>query len=161
MRTRIRYLAATLALTAVALGYVLVEGVPVRPGPPRPALHAPIRPPQPLLTAKMILDRGADLSLTADQRRRLEALDQEWQHTSTGPQAAADAAARDLSQFLQQQGTGKATLQELQRQSEDYRELSQELRELRRHHAEAVAQVLTDAQREQFEHLTSAGGGMR
>ena len=161
MSTRIRILAAMLPLTVAALGYVLVEGVPGRPSPPRPAEQAPIRPPQPLLTARMILDRGADLSLTAEQRRRLDALDRGWQQTSRGPQAAADAAARDLSQFLQQQGKGRASLQEIQRQSEEYRERSQELRELWRHHADAVAQALTDTQRQQLEHLTSAGGGTR
>jgi hypothetical protein len=153
-----RYLAATLALTALVMGYVLVEGVSVRPGPPRPAVHAPIRRPAPLLTARLVLEHGSDLSLTPEQRQRLEGLDLEWQQASRGPQAAADAAARDLSHFLQQQGTAQAPLQEIQRQSEDYRERSQELRERRRHHADVVAQVLTHAQRQQIEHLTVAGG---
>ena len=161
MSIRFRNLAATLALTAVAAAYVVVEGVPVRLGPPRPAAHASIQPPRPLLTARMILAHGVDLSLTTEQRNRLETLDREWQARSTGPQAAAEDAARDLSRFLQEQGTGKATLQEIQRQSEDYRERSQELRELRMHHAEAVSRVLTDAQRQRVERLTSPEGGTR
>ena len=161
MSIRFRYLAATLALTAVAAAYVLVEGISLRPGPPRPAAHASIPPPQPLLTARTVLAHGVDLSLTPEQRSRLETLDREWQARSAAPQAAAEAAARELSRYLQEHGTGKASLQEIQGQSEDYRERSQELRELRRNHAEAVSQVLTDAQRQQIERLPSPKGGTR
>ncbi len=156
-----RYLAATLALTAIAIGYVLVEGVPVRPGPPRPAAHAPITRPKPLLTARLALDRANVLSLTAEQRQKLEALEREWRQTSKGPQAAAAAAAEQFSDFLQQQGTNKTNVQEIQRESAEYRERSEELRVLRTHHAEAVAQVLTDAQRQQLERRTSPGGASR
>ena len=83
----------------------------------------------------------------------MDSLDREWQTRSAAPQAAAEAAARELSRFLQEHVTGKATLQEIQGQSEEYRERSQELRELRRNHAEAVLQVLTDAQRQHIERL--------
>jgi hypothetical protein len=158
--THLHTLAATLALTAVAVGYLLVEGVPVRPGPPRPAAQAPIPRPQPLLTGRLVLDRGTDLGLTTEQRRRLEVLDQEWQQKSQAPQAAAEGAARELSQSLQQSG-GKAFLPEIQRQSEAYRELSQELRELRIRYADTVTQVLTDGQRQQLQHITSLEGGSR
>ena len=143
MKTRIRTFAVTLVLTAVALGYVLVEGMPVRPGPTHPAVQAPITPQRPFLTGRLVLEHEADLSLTAAQRGRLEALDREWRERAKRPQAAAETAAQELSQFLQQQGRGKATLQGIQQHSEQYRALSQELRELRTQHAEAVSRVLT------------------
>jgi len=155
MSPRLRYLSTTLALVAIGLGYALVQGWPARPAPrlARPAAAA--RPPAPLPTAREILDRGAALSLTADQKARLAALDERWKKESAGVQAAAQEAQRDLSRFLQEQGAAKASLQEIQRRSADYRKLSQELRELRQRHAETVAQVLTGSQQRKLALLAS------
>jgi hypothetical protein len=113
--------------------------------------------------AREILDRGAALSLAADQKARLAALDEQWKKESAGVQAAAQEAQREFSQFLQEQGTAKASLHEIQRRSADYRELSAELRGLRQRHAEAAAQILTESQQRELPLLTSpeTRGGVR
>jgi len=163
MSPRLRYLSTTLALVAIGLGYALVHGWPARPAPRlvRPAAAA--RPSAPPPTAREILDRGAALSLTADQKARLAALDERWRKESAGVHAATQEAQRELSRFLQEQGAAKASLQEIQRRSAEYREFSQELRELRQRHAEAVAQVLTGSQQRKLAVLTTPDtrGGVR
>jgi hypothetical protein len=80
MNIRARYLATTLVLIAIGAGYVLM---PEWPGRRAPRLAAPADAsahrqmlPAPL-TAREILDR-ADLTLTAEQRGRLESLDRRW-----------------------------------------------------------------------------------
>ncbi|HSB78379.1 MAG TPA: Spy/CpxP family protein refolding chaperone [Candidatus Methylomirabilis sp.] len=151
MSIRVRYLLTTIALVAIGLGYVLVQQWPRHsalrlPARAEASSHPVPRPSLP--TAREILEHGVDLALTPDQRGRLTALDRQWKQESAGVQAVAEAAGRDLSQFLQEQGSGKVSLQEIQRRSADYRGLSQELRELRQRHAEATRQVLTDPQRQ-------------
>ena len=158
MSLRVRYLATTLALVAIGLGYVLVQQWPEHPALRLPARaeassHPLSRPALPI--ARQILERVADLALTADQMRRLAVLDRQWVQESSGLQAVAEAAGRDLSQFLQEQGSGKVSLQEIQRRSADYRALSQELRERRQHHAEAAAAILTESQQRTLALLTS------
>jgi hypothetical protein len=100
MSPRLRYLSTTLALVAIGLGYALIQGRAARPAPRtvKPATAA--RPPAPPPTAREILDRGAALSLAADQKARLAALDEQWKKESAGVQAAAQEAQRELSQFL-------------------------------------------------------------
>jgi hypothetical protein len=149
MSLRARYLVTTLALVAIGLGYVLVQQWPRHPVLRLPArAEASSHPaPRPVLpTAREILEHGADLALTPDQQGRLAALDRQWKQESAGVQAVADAAGRDFSKFLQEQGSGKVSLQEIQRRSADYRALSQELRELRQQYAEAAANILTNSQ---------------
>jgi hypothetical protein len=158
MNIRVRYLVTTLALIAIALGYALMQEWPRNVAPRLPARAETSSHPAPrpaLPTAREILEHGADLALTPDQQGRLTALDRQWAQESAGTQAVADAAGREFSLFLQTQGSGKASLQEIQRRSADYRALSRELRELRQRHAETAQQVLTDPQRQTLETIPS------
>lgn len=158
MSPRLRYLATTLALVAVGLGYALIQAKPWRPAPrlqarPAEAVHPPA---PPLPTARQMLDRRADLSLTADQKARLSTLDEKWRKDSASLEVALKTAEQDFSQYVKvAQAEGKANLQEIQRRSADYRALSAELREARRRHAEAAAQVLSQSQQRRLALLTS------
>jgi hypothetical protein len=158
MSLQARYLVTTLTLVAVGLGYVLFQQWPRHPALRLPARaeassHPAFRPALP--TAREILEHGADLALTPDQQGHLAALDRQWKQESAGVQAVADAAGRELSRFLQEQGSGKVSLQEIQRRSADYRALSQELRELRQQYAEAAAEILTKSQQRRLALLAS------
>jgi len=153
MSPGLRYLSTTVALLAVGLGYALIQGRGERPTP-RPAAQSeavarPVPPPTAPPPAREILNRRAALSLTADQAARLEAL---------------DAAAQELSRFMKEaQSAGGTSVQEIQRRSVEFRELSAALRERRRLHSEAAAHVLTESQRRQLAAATSTGtpGGGR
>ena len=150
-----RYLATTVALLAVGLGYALIQGRPERPAP-RPAAQPgavvrPAPPPAAPPTAGEILERRASLSLTADQVSRLEALDAEWKKEAAGLEPALAAAEQALSRFMKEaQSAGGTSVQEIQRRSVEFRELSTALRERRRLHGEAAAHVLTESQRRQL-----------
>jgi len=150
MSERMRYLAATLALAAIALGYFLVQRQAVRPGPqlgPRPAAARPVAPP--LATARMLLDRGDDLALTQGQKARLEALDRQWKAESAGLDAAVRQEQEAFARFMQEAETrGKTNMQEIQGRSAGLRDLSATLRARRQHHAEAAVDVLTEKQRQ-------------
>ena len=148
MSNRVRYLVTTLALVGIGLGYGLVQQWTRHPALRLPARAEASSHPPPyvaLPTAREVLGHEAELTLTPDQQGRLAALERQWKQESAGVQAVADAAGRDFAQFLQEQGSGKVSLQEIQRRSADYRALSQELRELRRRHAEAAATILTQS----------------
>jgi hypothetical protein len=148
---RRRYLVTTVALLAVLLGYGAFQWRSERPAPPRPSRTAATRP-APLAmppSAREVLARGAALSLTADQRARLEALASDWAKEGASLEAEVEAALAEFSRFMHQareRGKG-ASLQEVQQRMAEVSEPSARLRELRRLHAEAVARVLTDAQR--------------
>ncbi len=148
---RLRYLVTSLALLAVGLGYALTQGRSVRPAPPRltPAAAAPsVQPPRVPPSAREILERGAALSLTAEQTRRLEALAREWSSESAGLDASLQAATADFSRFMSEAQAGRgASLQEIQRRSADVSQLGALARERRRRHGEAAAGLLTDRQR--------------
>ena len=160
MSPSLRYLSTTVALLAVGLGYALIQGRGERPTP-RPAAQSeavarPVPPPAAPPTAGEILERRASFSLAADQVSRLEALDAEWKR-----EAAAEQA---LSRFMKEaQSAGGTSVQEIQRRSAEFRELSAALRERRRLHSEAAAHVLTESQRRQLAAATSTGtpGGGR
>ncbi len=151
MSERWRYLTATLALGAIALGYFLVQRQAMRPGPhlgPRPAAARPAAPPR-LPTARMLLDRADDLSLTQSQKARLEALDRQWRAESAGIDAAIQQEQAAFARFMQEAETrGKTNMQEIQGRSADLRELSENLRLRRQQHAEAAVDVLNEAQRQ-------------
>ncbi|HSB68468.1 MAG TPA: hypothetical protein VLT62_03925 [Candidatus Methylomirabilis sp.] len=159
MSLRARYLGMTLALVATGLGAAVFQQWPRRDGlrPPAraEASPTPASRPKPLPTARDILDRGAALALTAEQAARLAALEERWKQESATVQTAAEEAGRGFSQFLKEQGSARTSLQEIQRRSADYRELSQELRELRRRHAEAAGAILTESQQRKYTLLTS------
>lgn len=168
MSPRLRYLATTVALLAVGLGYVLIQGKPERPAPRlRPQSEAVPRPtaqPPALPTAREILDRRPALSLTADQMARLEALDREWRAETPPLETALKAAEEELSRFLREAQAGKgASVQEIQRRSAEYQELSAALRERRRLHSQAATRVLTAPQRQKLAAATATGtpGGGR
>ena len=158
MSPRLRYLSTTLALVAVGLGYALIQAKPWRPAPrldarPAEAAHPPA---PPLPRARQILDRGADLSLTADQKARLTALDEKWREDSASLETALKTAEQDFSQYVKEvQAEGKTNLQEIQRRSADFRALSAELREVRQRHGEAAAHILTESQQQTLTLLTS------
>jgi hypothetical protein len=151
MSDRVRVLAATLALTGIAVGYFLIQGTPARPGPhlePGPAVTTPIAPP-PLPTAHSLLERGAVLSLTKAQTARLEVLDLRWKAQVAGLEAALQHEEAAFAQFMREaQAAGKTSIQEIQRRSADLRAMSESLREQRQLHAEAVLDVLTESQRQ-------------
>jgi hypothetical protein len=163
-----RYLSTTVALLAVGLGYALLQGRPERPAP-RPAAQPeavarPAPPPVSPPTAGEILERRASFSLTADQVSRLEALDAEWKKEAAELEPALAAAEQALSRFMKEaQSAGGTSVQEIQRRSAEFRELSAALRERRRLHGEAAAHVLTESQRRQLAAATSTGtpGGGR
>lgn len=168
MSPSLRYLATTVALLAVGLGYALIQGRPERPAPrpaAQPAAVARPLPPAPALpTAREILGRRAALGLSAEQVARLEALDREWRSEAAPLEAALQAAGEEFSRFVREAQPGKgASLQEIQRQSAEYRELSATLRERRRLHSEAAAHVLTESQRQRLAAAKATGtpGGGR
>ena len=151
MRDRVRVLAATLVLTAIGVGYFLIQGPPARTGPhldPRPAVTTPIAPP-PLPTAHSLLVRGAVLSLTKAQTARLEVLDLRWKAQAAGLEADLQHEEAAFAQFMREaQAAGKTSVQEIQRRSADLRALSESVRERRQLHADAVLDVLTESQRQ-------------
>jgi hypothetical protein len=151
MSERVRYLAATLALAAIVMGYFLLLREPAKAGPrpgTRPA-EARLVAPLPHPTARMLLDRTTDLALTQGQHARLEALDRQWKMESVGLETAVRQEQEAFSQFMQEaQARGKASVQEIQRRSADLREVSETLRERRQQHAEAALEVLTESQRQ-------------
>ena len=151
MSDRVRVLAATLGLTAIAVGCFLIQGTPARTGPhldPRPTVTTPIAPPA-LPTAHSLLARGTVLSLTKAQTARLEALDLRWKAQAAGPEADLQHEEAAFAQFMREaQAAGKTSVQEIQRRSADLRTLSESVRERRQLHAEAVLDVLTELQRQ-------------
>ena len=147
MSPRLRYLSTTLALVAIGLGYALIQAKPWRPAPRLEARPAEAtRPPAPPPTARAILERGAALSLTANQKARLEALDEKWRKEAALLEAALKTAEQEFSQFMKEaQAGGKTNVQEIQRRSEEFRNLNAELREARRHHADEATRILTES----------------
>lgn len=148
MNLHLRSLSATLTIAAVAVAYVLAQGTPQRAAPRiERTVSRPMVPPG-MPSAREILDRRADLALTGDQAARLEELDREWAKGSAALETAIAAAQADFSRFMESQGaTRGATVQEIQRQSEDFQELSAELRRRRLSHADAALALLTEIQR--------------
>ena len=166
MSPRLRYCAMTAILIAIGLGYALTQERPWRV-----ALRLPVRaeasarptaPPVLPPTARDILNQADRLSLTKTQRQRLAALDHQWREGSQGLQAEVEAATQEMAQFLQASRDGRgANLAEIQRRSSVYQRSSAALREERRRHAEAAAEVLTKSQRETLPYqseTTSPGG---
>jgi hypothetical protein len=99
-------------------------------------------------SAGEILDRRGDLALTGDQAARLEALHREWEKGSAPLEASLAAARADFAGFMDgRRETRGATLQEIQRRSERFQELSAELRRRRQSHTDAALGLLTASQR--------------
>ncbi len=168
MSPRVRYLSTTLALVAVGVAYAVIQARPWRPGPrleARPvAVGRPIPAPPAPLTAREILERGAALSLTADQKAHLAALDRKWREESAGLETALQAAEVEFSRFMKEtQAGGKTNVQEIQRRSADLQSLSAALRERRQFHVEEAARILTAIQRQKLSAGTSPepAGGIR
>lgn len=155
MNTHARSLAATLAVVLVAVAYFVWEARIERPGPPRPtpalsAARPPDLPPAPP-TAHEILDQSVTLDLRGDQVVRLKALDRLWTREISGLQPMIHEAEREFSGFVKDaQGTKRASLQEIQRRSATFSQLSAELRERRQHHSEAALRVLAEWQRQRL-----------
>ncbi len=149
MSVRTRYLATTLALVAIVLGFGLSQWNG-RPGPPRPAAHATARPVLPVLspTATEILGQSAALGLSPRQAERLRELDRQWQAGYGTLQAAIQAASAEFERFVTDaRKGGGASFQTLQQHSGELRELSARLREHRAEHSRRAVAVLTEAQR--------------
>jgi hypothetical protein len=108
-------------------------------------------------TARAILDRGAELPLTKEQRARLEALDRRWTSESAGLEAAVHQEEEAFAAFMQEaQAGGKTSVRELQRRSADLRELSGTLRERRQQHADSALHILTEQQRRMLSSLDAS-----
>lgn len=151
MSPRVRYLLTTLALLAVAAGYTLSQDWVERQSPRpivREAEARPVPPPAPAPSAREILDRGPAGGLSREQAARLRALDAGWRRQSSDLQAAIDDEKRQFSAFMEEARDGRgASLQEIQGRSANLRDLSATLREARRQHGLASAEVLTEQQR--------------
>lgn len=151
MSPRVRYLSTTVALVAAVLAYVLWQRPLDRPTPRLPAGSAaaarPATPPMPP-TARKILDQAMALGLTHDQIGRLQALDRAWTSEEGELQVAVEDAERELAAFMKEaQGSGRATVQQIQQRSTEFSSLNARLRERRRHHAEAALRLLDGPQR--------------
>lgn len=149
MNLRTRYLATTLALLAVGVGFRLSQWRD-RPGPPHPPARAATLPSRPALppTADEVLKRAEELSLSREQVRWLSSLKQKWTAETARLEAAVGAASAEFDEFAATaKGGGGASLREIQRRSADLRDLSVELRERRDAHSRQVLELLTDWQR--------------
>jgi hypothetical protein len=153
MSLRARYLSTTLMLVAVGIGYAMSQGWGERPAPrlqPGPsAIVRPMPPPPP--SARELLEGGVALSLTEGQAARLRDLDQQWRRESAELEQAVQAAGDDFARFMRDaQAAGRMGIQEIQQRAAELSGLSASLRERRRLHGEAVAAVLTGAQRQRL-----------
>jgi len=149
MSMRTRYLSTTLALLAIGLGFGLSQWSP-RPSPLRPAVHATARAalPAPPPTAGEILARSDALGFNPQQAERLRELDRQWQAEYADLQEANRAASAEFERFVADaRKGGGASLQALQQQSGELRQLSVTLRERRAEHSRRAVGVLTEAQR--------------
>jgi len=148
---RTRYLASTLALLAVGLGFGVSQWRP-KPPPPRPARAAATSarlslPP----TAREILDRAQELQLSRDQVIRLNAVDQQWKAETANLEAAIRDASAEFDRFMSEARSGRgASLEEVQRHSADLRALSAELRERRNIHSARAVEILSGPQQERL-----------
>ncbi len=149
MSLRVRYLATTLVLLAIALGFGLSQWK-ARPGPPRLTVHVTARPalPVPSPIASEILGHSAALGLSPRQAERLRELDRQWQADYGTLQAAIQAASAGFERFVADaRKGGGASLQTLQQHSGELQELSATLRERRAEFSRHAVAVLTEAQR--------------
>ena len=140
------------------LGAALVIWAGWGPYHARPGLTAPAasrapeltRPATPTLppTARDILEGGALLDLKAEQRARLRALDARWAAESAAADTQLRATTDEFARFMEAaRGAGRTNLADIQRRSAEISELSADMREERRRHADAAAAILTDWQR--------------
>jgi len=166
MSIRQHSLTAATALAIVAVGWTLFQARGDRPklSLPRPA--AITRPARVALppTARDILGNGLLLDLTGAQETRLRALDATWTREVTAIQAQLDAATADFARFMDEaRGRGRISMPEIQQHAAEISELSAELRERRRIHAEAAAAILTEWQRSRLGGVSGAviAGGER
>jgi hypothetical protein len=158
MRIRARYRVWTLGLLAVAAAGLVLQSAPPRPAPAiqRPAQHAGRRTPPPRpITARGVLEGRAQLGLTASQAARLEVLDRDWSERNRDLDAALEAARQEVARHVESQPGGRTSLAELERRSADFQDLSAELRQRRRLHADATLEILTEPQRRQLVPATS------
>ena len=155
MNPHVRSLSATLVVVLVAAAYFVFQTRVERPGPPRPvsalsAARPTAAPPAPP-TAREILDQSVALDLGGDQVVRLKALDRLWTSEIGGLTAMIHEAEREFSGFVKEtQGAKGASLQEIQRRSATFSQLSVELRGRRQHHSEAALRVLAEWQRQRL-----------
>lgn len=162
-----RYTLTAVAAVVIGLvGWVIFQAPAQRPAASlrRPAVIA--RPAPAVLppTARDILDGGALLDLKAEQRTRLRTLDARWVSESASAEAELTAAADEFSRFMDEaRATGRTSLQEIQRRSAEISGLSAALREQRRLHTIAAAEILTEWQRSKLGEVTRAvaAGGQR
>ena len=159
---RTRYVTTTLLMIAVAAVAVALQGRDERPalrlaaGQARATSRLPAPPPP--LTATALLGLYAELALSHAQVGQLEDAARRWREETAGLEAAAERARAELARFVETAG-GRASVDELQRRSAEYRELSAELRSRRVRHAGAVHAMLTDTQRSTLARAPSPGRG--
>lgn len=151
MNVRSRYLATTLAVLAIGLGFGLSQWR-TRPAavftPPARDARVPARPAQPL-TAGEVLSRAEALQLRPEQATRLRTLDRVWRADVASLEAALQAASAEFERFVAEaRKGGGASVPELQRRSADVQALSAELRERRAAHSLQAIEILTEAQQD-------------
>ncbi|MFB3820080.1 MAG: Spy/CpxP family protein refolding chaperone [Candidatus Methylomirabilales bacterium] len=163
MSPRTRYLATTLVLLAIGLGFGLSQwqGRPAPPRPPARRGEVPARPSLPP-TAPDVLARAAELDLDGDQVARLRALASAWTADVAGLEAALRQAEAEFAEFAAAaKSGGGASLPEIRRRSGELQELSAELRERRSAHSSRALGVLTDVQRAKLRAEASHPSGGR
>ncbi|MEI8188194.1 MAG: hypothetical protein WCI75_00570 [candidate division NC10 bacterium] len=162
MSLRTRYLATTLLLLAIGLGFGLSQWQ-AHTSPPRPPARDASLPTRPALppSAEEILGRAEALRLRPEQTARLRTLDRQWRAETGHLEAALQAASAEFDRFAgEARRSGGASVSELTRRSADLRGLSVELRERRTAHSLRAVETLTDVQRELLrrEPVNSVGG---
>jgi len=163
MKVRSRYLATTVAVLAIGLGFGLGQWR-VRPAavfkPPARDARVPARPAQPP-TAGEVLSRAEALRLRPEQTTRLRTLDRAWRADVASLGAALQAASAEFERFVAEaRRGGGASVPELQRRSADLQALSAELRERRAAHSLQAIEILTEAQQDALrrEPVSAVGG---
>jgi hypothetical protein len=155
VRLPVRYLLTTLTLVAVGLAWQLSQAAMNRPRLVRPAPPAvsgrPASVPLPRLMAREVLERATALALTPDEIAGLEALDRRWQRESGELERMARLAGDELARFMDEaRARGRTSLEEIERRSGEFSELSRELGLRRRLHGEAAINLLSEAQRREL-----------
>jgi hypothetical protein len=163
MTIQAQYAAATLALVLAGAAYVAGQAWLERPAPSRPSRGAVARPtaPTPPPTARDLLGRADALGLTAEQTARLTGLDRAWAQESVELERAVDAARAAFDRFARAAAAGAASLDEIQRQSAEYRKLGAALREQRQRHGDAARAIFSGTQRARLGPPTNPDGGIR
>lgn len=153
MSPRAHTLLIGILLALMAGAWSVWQGRMERPGPrierSPPSAAIPRLAPAP--AAAGLLAQGAALGLTPEQRIRLDQLDRAWREERAALGAEVERARERFERFTRERGARSVRLDEIDRESAEYREASAHLRARRHEHAAQAARVLTPAQRARLE----------